>query len=59
VSVVYRELVVHPFGWRLRLYLGGTSRPERCRSWRSVSSRGVYLRLIGEQVVGVQWRRII
>lgn len=55
----YRSLVIERFGWWVRLYLGGTSKPDRSRWWRSDLSRGAYVRLRGEQVVGVQWRRSI
>jgi len=56
-KVRYRNLIIEHFGWWLMLYLGGTSNPQRGRFWRSDLSRGVYLRLGREQVVGVQWRR--
>ena len=57
MNVIYRETVISRFGWRLRIYLGGTSKRTRFRKWDSGLSQGVYLRLCGEQVVGVQWRR--
>lgn len=54
---VYRSLVIERFGWWVRLYLGGTSKPDRSRWWRSDLSRGAYIRMRGEQVLGIQWRR--
>jgi hypothetical protein len=57
-KVIYRQLVIRRIGWWIRVYLGGTSHPYRFRSWRSDLSRGVYLRLNAEQVVGIQWRRL-
>lgn len=56
-DVRYKQVVIERLGWWVRLYLGGTSKPDRSRWWRSGLSRGAYLRLRGEQVLGVQWRR--
>jgi hypothetical protein len=54
------EVVRHLFGWRIRLYLGHTGRPDRrFRAWHSdLGSRGVYVVPWANRVVGAQWRRL-
>ena len=51
------EIVVERFGWWLRAYAGHTGSSARARLWQSDLSRGAYLRLRGERVLGLQWRR--
>lgn len=42
-------------GKRFRIYAGHTSQPQRWRRWKNERTRGVYIRLWFERVVGVQW----
>jgi hypothetical protein len=56
------QLVLTRFGFRVRIYAGHTGRlPSLPRLWRwdTGTSRGVSLRLRGERVIGVQWRRSV
>ena len=57
-----RNLILHPPGLWLRLYIGSTGNRRRLRPWSfpGVSGRvnhGITLRLRGEQCIGMQWRR--
>jgi hypothetical protein len=54
------EIVWHLFGWRIRVYLGHTSNPQRrIRTWRSdLGTIGIYVVPWCDRVIGAQWRSV-